>query len=181
MKKQVTQLMIALMGLSVAPMVFAQTAPGTGKVTFNGQLTDDTCVINAGDEDQTVTLPTVSAKSLPTAGAAYGSKAFTISVSQCPSTLSKVAAHFETTNMDPKTGNAINLAVATPAQNVEVQLLDRNGTMVGDTPLLLGNTGAYVSITNQAATMTYAGQYYATAPATAGNVTAVVRYTLAYQ
>uniref|UniRef100_UPI0035E4580E fimbrial protein n=1 Tax=Paraburkholderia youngii TaxID=2782701 RepID=UPI0035E4580E len=68
MKKQVTQLMIAVAGLSVAPMVFAQAAPGTGQVTFNGELIDDTCVINAGDDDKTVTLPTLSTQSLVAAG-----------------------------------------------------------------------------------------------------------------
>ncbi|MGF6508693.1 type 1 fimbria pilin [Paraburkholderia sp. 32] len=84
MKKQVTQLMIALMGLSVAPMVFAQAVPGTGQVTFNGELYDDTCVINSGDEDQTVTLPRVSSQALPAAGVTGGSKPFTIFGVQVP-------------------------------------------------------------------------------------------------
>jgi major type 1 subunit fimbrin (pilin) len=178
MKKQFTQLMIALMGLSVAPMVFAQAAPGTGQVTFNGQLLDDTCVINAGDEDKTVTLPTLSSQSLAAAGQTAGSTMFNISVSQCPSTLSNVAAHFETTNMDPNTRNALNQATTTPASNVEVQLLDRDGT----NPILLGSTGTFVPIaTDGTASMSYGGQYYATGKSTSGNVTAVVRYTLAYQ
>ncbi|EEA01459.1 hypothetical protein BH160DRAFT_3236 [Burkholderia sp. H160] len=99
MKKQVTQLMIAMMGLSVAPMVFAQTAPGTGKVTFNGKLTDDTCVIKAGDEDQTVTLPTVSAKTLPTAGTAYGSTPFTISRGRPASARRKPRSHWPRRSM----------------------------------------------------------------------------------
>jgi len=172
-------LMIALLGLSAAPMVFAQAAPGTGQVTFNGELTDDTCLINSGDEDKTVTLPTISTQSLATAGQAYGSTMFDISVSQCPATLSNVAAHFETTNMNPDTRNAINQATNSPAQNVEVQLLDRDGK----TPILLGSTGTFVAIDATAGTakMSYGGQYYATGKSTAGNVTAIVRYTLAYQ
>ncbi|MBC8747637.1 major type 1 subunit fimbrin (pilin) [Paraburkholderia sp. WC7.3g] len=178
MKKQVTQLMIALMGLSVAPMVFAQTAPGTGQVTFNGELTDDTCVINAGDEDQTVTLDTLSTQSLAAAGQTAGSRMFNISVSKCPATLSNVAAHFETTNMNPDTRNAINQAATSPAGNVEVQLLDRDGM----TPILLGSTGTFVPVASDGtATMSYGGQYYATNRTTAGKVMAVVRYTLAYQ
>lgn len=178
MKKQVTQLMIALAGLSVAPMVFAQAVPGAGQVTFNGQLYDDTCVINAGDDDKTVTLPTLSSQSLPVAGNVAGSTMFNISVSECPSTLSQVAAHFETTNMDPNTRNALNQATTSPASNVEVQLLDRDGT----TPILLGSTGTFVPIASDGtATMSYGGEYYATGAATSGNVTAVVRYTLAYQ
>ncbi|MBC8728660.1 fimbrial protein [Paraburkholderia sp. UCT2] len=182
MKKQVTQLMIALMGLSVAPMVFAQAVPGTGQVTFNGELYDDTCVINSGDEDQTVTLPRVSSQTLPAAGVVGGSTPFNISVSQCPATLKQVAAHFETTNMDPVTRNAINQATTSPAQYVEVQLLDHNFTNGAAQVLPLGSTGEFVDVgTDGSATMYYAGQYYATDRATAGNVTAVVRYTLAYQ
>ncbi|MBB5402199.1 fimbrial protein [Paraburkholderia youngii] len=178
MKKQVTQLMIAVAGLSVAPMVFAQAAPGTGQVTFNGELIDDTCVINAGDDDKTVTLPTLSTQSLVAAGQTAGSRMFDISVSQCPATLTNVAAHFETTNMDPATRNAINQASTSPASNVEVQLLDSDG----NTPILLGSTGSFVPVaSNGTATMSYGGRYYATNKTTAGNVTAVVRYTLAYQ
>jgi major type 1 subunit fimbrin (pilin) len=179
MKKQVTQLMLAMMGLAVAPMVFAQTAPGTGKVTFNGELVDETCVIDAGDEDKTVTLPTLSTQSLAAAKQVAGSTMFDISVSQCPAELKSVAAHFETTNMNPGTRNAINLASVSKAGNVEVQLLDSDGT----TPILLGSTGTSIPIdaTSHTATMNYGGQYYATAATTAGNVTAIVRYTLAYQ
>ncbi|WP_322015168.1 fimbrial protein [Paraburkholderia sp. J12] len=179
MKKQLTQLTMALAGLSVAPMVFAQTAPGTGTVTFNGQLTADTCVINAGDINKTVTLDTVSAQSLPVAGATGDATNFTISVSQCPATLSSVAAHFETTNMDPATRNIINQATVSPATNVEVQLVDKDGK----TPILLGSTGSFypINAATQSATMSYYGQYYATGKTGAGNVTAVTSYTLAYQ
>ncbi|MCC8395676.1 type 1 fimbrial protein [Paraburkholderia sp. MMS20-SJTR3] len=178
MKKQISHLMIALMGVSVAPMVFAQSAPGTGQVTFNGQLTSETCQINTGDEDKTVMLPTLSTQSLAAAGQTAGSTMFDISVSACPSELTSVAAHFETTNMNPDTRNAINQAPeADAAKNVEVQLLDRDGTNA----LLLGSTGTAVPIQNGEATMSYGGQYYATDATTAGKVTAIVRYTLAYQ
>ncbi|WP_028225590.1 fimbrial protein [Paraburkholderia ferrariae] len=179
MKKQLMQLTMALAGLSVAPMVFAAPAPGTGTVTFNGKLTADTCVINAGDVNKTVTLDTVSAQSLPNKGDTAATTNFTISVSQCPANLSSVAAHFETTNMDPDTRNIVNQAIASPATNVEVQLIDKDGK----TPILLGSTGSFYPIDASAhtATMSYYGQYYATGKTEAGNVTAVASYTLAYQ
>jgi major type 1 subunit fimbrin (pilin) len=175
MKKQITHLMFALVGVSVAPIAFAQV--GAGQVTFNGELIDETCQIDAGDEDKVVTLPTLSTQSLAAAGQTAGSTMFDISVSQCPSKLTSVAAHFETTNMNPDTRNAINQAPANPAGHVEVQLLDRDGT----TPILLGSTGTSVPVSNGEAKMSYGGQYYATDATTAGSVTAVVRYTLAYQ
>ncbi|MGF6508694.1 type 1 fimbria pilin [Paraburkholderia sp. 32] len=84
--------------------------------------------------------------------------------------------------MDPVTRNAINQATTLPAGNVEVQLLDHNGTSGEESVLPLGSAGEFVAVGNDGtATMYYAGQYYATGRATAGNVTAVVRYTLAYQ
>jgi major type 1 subunit fimbrin (pilin) len=179
MKKQVTQLTLAALGLAVAPMVFAQAAPGTGEVHFDGELYDETCVIDAGDELKTVTLPTLSTQSLAAAGDTRGSTMFEISVSQCPAKLSSVAAHFETTNMNPSTRNAINLATVSKAGNVEVQLLESDGK----TAIKLGSTGGFVPIdaTSHAAEMSYGGQYYATDATTAGKVTAIVRYTLAYQ
>lgn len=173
MKVQVMGLMIAVAGISAAPTVFAA---GTGKVTFNGKLIQETCQINAGDDDKTVTLPTISAQSLTAAGQTAGSTMFDISVSNCPGDLTSVAAHFETTHMDPDTRNATNQATTSPAGLVQVQLLDRDGT----TPILLGSSGSPVTITGGAATMSYGGQYYATGQTTAGNVMAVVNYTLAY-
>jgi major type 1 subunit fimbrin (pilin) len=179
MKKQLMQLTMALAGLSVAPMVFADPAPGTGTVTFNGELTADTCVINAGDVNKIVTLDTVSAQSLPNTGDTAATTNFTISVSQCPTSLSFVAAHFETTNMDENTRNILNKATVSPADNVEVQLVDKDGK----TPILLGSTGSFYPIDKNAhtATMSYYGQYYAAGQVSAGNVTAVASYTLAYQ
>ncbi|WP_175769861.1 fimbrial protein [Burkholderia cenocepacia] len=174
MKVQVMGLMIAVAGISAAPAVFAA---GTGTVTFNGKLIQETCQINAGDVSKTVTLPTISTQSLTAAAQTAGSTMFDISVTQCPTDLTSVSAHFETAHMDPDTRNATNQAPpATAANNVQVQLLDRDGT----TPILLGSSGAPVAISGGAAKLSYGGQYYATNQTTAGDVMAVVNYTLAY-
>ena len=176
-----TRLMIVLAGVMAAPMAFAQSAPpGTGTITFNGTLLADTCEINASDVDKTVTLPTLSAQSLAAAGQTAGATMFTISVANCPASLNSVAAHFETTNMDTSTRNAVNLATTSPASNVLVQLLDKDGS----TPILLGSAGSYEAISGtgatRGATLNYGAQYYATGQAGQGNVVAIVRYTLAY-
>ena len=171
--------LIASMGVLAATSQFAHAA-GTGQITFNGKLIADTCTINAGDAAKTVTLPTVSAKSLAASGNTAGSTMFTLSVTNCPATLSNVAAHFETDNMDQATHAAKNQATTTPATNVVVQLLDKDGT----TAIGLGSAGSYVAINGigdaRGATMNYGGRYLATGAAEAGNVMAVVRYTLAY-
>lgn len=181
MKKQVAQLMVSLMGVSIAPMVFAVPSPGTGTVTFNGELIEETCTINTDDIDKVVVLPTVSTQSLSNVADTAGSTMFSITASNCPASHTSIAAHFETTDMDPVTQNAINQATANPASNVLVQLLQSDGTTV----LPLGSTGDFVNLTgsgsSRGATMNYGGQYYAVGQTTAGTVTAVVRYTLAYQ
>lgn len=179
---------VAVFAMGAAPMAFAQSSQG--QVTFNGELTASTCLIASGDEDKTVTLPTISTSAFSAMGDVAGSKMFTIGVTGCASDISRVAAHWETSNMNPATGNARNLstgdASATPpkaaAANVDVQLLDADGT----TAVRLGSTGAMVPVTGTGAArgvvLNYGGQYYAnsnTMP-TAGLVRAVARFTLAY-
>lgn len=63
MKSKYKKITIALAGLFVLSSTYGQTAPGTGRITFNGELTANTCSINGGDVDQTVQLPKVSTSS----------------------------------------------------------------------------------------------------------------------
>ncbi|MGT3873932.1 fimbrial protein, partial [Escherichia coli] len=68
------------------------------------------------------------------------------------------------------------------ATKVQIQLLNADGT----TQILLGNDSANQGVTpvvinNDAMTLRYNAQYYATGQATAGNVSATVNYTIAYQ
>ncbi|MGV2293077.1 fimbrial protein [Trinickia sp. YCB016] len=170
-------LAIALMG-AFASSAFATATDGKGTVTFNGTLTDNTCTIDAGDVNKTVTLPTISTKSLATAGDVAGSTMFSIHVSACSPTVTQVAAHFETTNLEQTSRGAKNLndGQAGGATKVAVQMLDGDGTTV----LNLGTKGSAVAVTNNAATMYYGGRYYALGQTTAGTVKAVVSYTLAY-
>ncbi|WP_454727572.1 fimbrial protein [Cupriavidus ulmosensis] len=171
--------MATLVGLVAAQNAFAQSS---GKVKFNGELVNSTCSINAGDEDKTVTLPTVSTTAFSSANKTAGSTAFTIGVTQCSADLNTVKAHFEMDNMDPVTRNLKNLATTNPAANVNVQLVDGDG----GTPVLLGSAGKPVTLAGtgaaRGATLTYGGQYYVADPATisAGKVESFTRFTLAY-
>ncbi|TKC89353.1 type 1 fimbrial protein [Trinickia terrae] len=172
--------LVALMGAFAAPAAFATATDGRGTVTFNGELTSNTCTIDAGDVDKVVTLPTVSTSSLTAAGQTAGATMFSISVSGCSADVTQVAAHFETTNLDQASRGAKNLYAGTstdPAATfVAVQMLDSDGTTV----LNLGTKGTAVPVTDSAATMYYGGRYYANGKTTAGKVQAVVSYTLAY-
>ncbi|ACR30624.1 fimbrial protein [Burkholderia glumae] len=182
MKSKYKKITIALAGLFVLSSTYGQTAPGTGRITFNGELTANTCSINGGDVDQTVQLPKVSTSSLSTAGAIAGSRMFQIRVEKCAADVTNIAAHFETFNIDAATGNARNVAdAAGAAKNVTVQLVDGDGT----TAVKLGDAGKYVAVSGtgdeRGARLDYGGQYYATGATTAGIVQAVVKYTIAYQ
>ncbi|MGU3778293.1 fimbrial protein [Burkholderia metallica] len=181
MKKKVLGTSAAmLLGAWAASPAFAQTAVTQGKVTFDGELTANTCSVKAGDEDKKVTLPKVSTITLAKKGDTAGSTSFDINVEKCSTDVKKVAAHFEMTNMDPATGYLKNLAAAGAASNVVVQLVDADGTGIR-----AGSTGSYFDVAGtgdtRGATMIYGGQYYATGPTTAGKVNTFARYTLAYQ
>ncbi|MET3215389.1 UNVERIFIED_ORG: major type 1 subunit fimbrin (pilin) [Burkholderia territorii] len=181
MKKKVLGASAAmLLGVLAASPAFAQVTQG--KVTFDGELTASTCSIKAGDEDRKVLLPKVSTVTLAKPGDTAGSTSFDITAEKCSADVSKVAAHFEMTNMDPATGFLKNLLTdpKTAATNVVVQLVNSDGTGIR-----AGTTGHYFDVTgagaDRGATMLYGGQYYATGATTAGKVNTFARYTLAYQ
>ena len=153
-------------------------------VTFNGQVVTDTCTIE--NDNLVVLLPTVSSKSMQTAGIEAGIRNFNIKVKDCPDSFKKVQAHFEplgsigTGEINYKTWNLVNDYSATSgttnaATNVEVRLFNSDHTQIRP-----GDTGAEVDVVNGSATMTYAGGYYSTGAVGAGMVSAHIVYTLAY-
>ncbi len=182
MKAKFTKLSIALLaGAMAAPLAFAEDQ---GTVTFTGRVQEDTCNLATGSANQTVELGTVSASALSAVKSNAGSKMFDIVVENCGASISKVAAHFETDNIDVDSENTIkNTASGNAAQNVTVQLVDRDGT----TPIALGSTGTSRDVTGGTetvgggATLTYGGRLYSSkGGATAGEVLAITRFTLAY-
>lgn len=180
-KMKIAVCAIALAVTSVS--VNAADVVGQGTVTFNGKLIDETCTVNDDSKDIIVTLPTLSTKTLSTAGNEAGSSAFDINVKDCPAAITKVAAHFEVLNSeyDSSTGNLINqLEVDDPtksATKAQVRLYNDDSTQIR-----IGSTGKAfpVDATAHTAKMEYLGGYYATGQTTAGNVKAQVTYTLAY-
>ncbi len=164
---------------------FAHAADGT--ITFNGNITAQTCTINGngngpGVTNFTVQLPTVSAATLNSAGVA-GQTAFNIALTNCTPDSGNVHTFFEAgPTTDASTGNLI-LDAGGAAQNVQIRLLN-GGT--ANTPIKAGFTNAAqnsnsVPLTNGAATLWYYAQYYATGVATAGTANSSVMYSIAYE
>lgn len=176
---------LTLCAMALAAASTSALAATQGTVTFNGQLTADTCEISPESENRVVPLPPVAIATLNGPGIEAGTTGFELNVVNCPSDITQVAAHFEaigSSGADTATGNLTNASTdANPATNVQVRLFDADGNH-----LPVGSTGPGVDIvrptptSNGTATMYYAGGYYSTAATTAGPVYAQVRYTLAY-
>lgn len=158
-----------------------------GTINFTGKVVDQTCSVTTGTAPLAVTLPTVSTKSLDSTGKVAGLTPFTISLSGCNTAAAtgaqSVKAYFEPNATTDYDSHNLNIASGSGnATNVQIQLLNADGT----TPILLGTDSAGQAVTPVAingtnVTLRYNAQYYATGQATAGNVSATVNYTIAYQ
>ena len=178
----------AVIGFAAFLSTAAQAADGT--ITINGSVSDTTCSINGAASgtpaDLAVTLPTVQAGSLATAGATAGMSNLgdlRFALSGCSGAATKAVARFENgPTVDQSSGYLTNQASASPAQNVQVRLLNGNtqpiNILSGDNNNLATN-GA--TITGGAATLNYFAQYYATGKVLPGNVNTSVQYTMQYQ
>ncbi|MDO1528616.1 fimbrial protein [Fulvimonas sp. R45] len=178
-------LVVATAALLASPMA-ARAADGT--ITFNGDITGQTCDINGngtGGKDFTVTLPTVSKSTLASAGSWAGRTPFTIGLSNCSPANGNVSTYFEPgTSVDLATGQLIVDSGANAATNVELALLngDTSQIHVGATTAGADSSGSEsVALSSGAATLNYYVQYVAyNGAATEGSVASRVNYTLVY-
>lgn len=170
---------LTLCAMALAAASTSALAATQGTVTFNGELTADTCEIAPDSLDRQVPLPPVAVQTLNVPGIEAGTTGFDLNVENCPAGITQVAAHFEaigSSGLDTATGNLTNASpAADAATNVQVRLYDTD-----QQALAVGSTGTATLIDNGNATMHYFGGYYSTAATTAGPVYAQVRYTLAY-
>jgi major type 1 subunit fimbrin (pilin) len=189
MKKRIIPAAL-IVAMGVAGLVSMKAHAADGTITINGAVSDTTCSINgvaAGSPaDVSVTLPTVPTSSLASAGAIAGTSNLgdiKLALSGCSGPATKAVARFENgPTVDQSSGYLVNKASASPAQNVEVRLL--NAQLQPINILTNANndfaTNAAV-ISGGAATLNYFAQYYATGKAQAGGVNTSVQYTMQYQ
>ncbi len=149
-------------------------------------ITVPTCTVTAGN-NFSVALPGVGTSLLTTAGQVAGTTAFSIAITGCPNGISVATNTFSGGTVDSNTGNLKNTATG-GAQNVEVRLLNGSGgSATANSAIDLSrssaknqNSGTY-NIVNNAVTLNYFAQYYATGAATAGAVNTSLQYTISYQ
>ncbi|KCB39748.1 fimbrial protein [Bordetella hinzii 5132] len=186
-----------------AGMMAAPAHAADGVITITGEITDQTCKINGKDSpaDIIVALPKISNAALKNKGDTAGATLFTISLTDCPASLSgKVNAHFEPgATLDHDSGNLYayttakavttaasaipaNQSSASKADNVQIQLANTDGSAIkiGD-----GTTTHGVDFSGsdkKTATLRYLARYVKSGDAAiaAGKLVTYVQYSIAY-
>lgn len=177
-------LLASLLAFTAVAAQAQYTGPYDGKVKFEGEVIDQTCVVVAGKSEQTVVLDKVPAARLDVAGKVAGGKNFSISLERCKtdSAHQMVRAEFKSSSL-VDTANAYTLKSNANggAQNVNLRLKEVDGT-----PIRIGDASyvstAYKNLANQATgEINYSVEYYATGVATVGKVASEVEYAIVYQ
>jgi major type 1 subunit fimbrin (pilin) len=196
-KTLISTALTAVLGFAmVVPMVASAT---DGKITFNGEITDVTCIISGGGAatgtgDITVRLPTVSASALPQDGATAGNTPFSLILSGTNCNDGKTAALWVETNQTPAldtSTNALRNQKLGGATNVEVRMLNAannqkillgiNDYVVNGQQVIAANNQPAATITGNTATLNYIAQYLAVGAApTPGLVTTYLTYSMQY-
>ena len=160
MKKiHATRLFAAM--LLAAPFI----AHADNQIDFEGEVTDNTCtVVGNANGDQQVPLAKINAADLNRLGS-LAAGTFKISVTGCPATVATAQPYFQSlgsaVTVNFVNGNLKNIASASPATGVEVQMFNATTTTTG--VLLNEGVGA---------------QNVDVAPVSGGNATSV--FTLRY-
>ncbi|WP_431223677.1 fimbrial protein [Serratia sp. L9] len=160
-------------------------AASTGTITFEGELTANTCdvIVDGQDADATVILPTVGTNQLNGAGITAGDTGFSMALNNCSGTLSTASAFFEAgASVDPTTGRLKNLTGT--ASNVSLQLLDASNAsqeviQAGNANQVTNTT--YVDVSGGSASLPYTVRYFAEAVTSPGTVISNVVYSIQYQ
>ncbi|MEH3481089.1 MULTISPECIES: fimbrial protein [Enterobacter] len=171
--------MAAVLGATTA----AQAA-STGTITFNGELTANTCDVKVDGQgaDATVVLPTVGVNQLDAATKTAGETGFVMALTNCTGTLKTASAFFQAgSSVDSVTGRLKNMSGT--ATNVSLQLLDASSPsraviQAGNQNQVTGTT--YKDVSTGSANLPYAVRYYADGATTAGTVVSNVVYSLQY-
>jgi major type 1 subunit fimbrin (pilin) len=161
-------------------------AASTGTITFNGELTANTCDVKVNNQnvDGTVTLPTISANQLTLAGNTSGLTGFTVELENCSgAALNGASVFFQAGGgVDQDSGRLNNIGGT--ASNVQLQLRDGSSSSqavikAGDTSQVLDTT--YVDISATHAILPYLVEYYATDATTPGTVITSAVYSIQYR
>ncbi|AHG18671.1 hypothetical protein Z042_02905 [Chania multitudinisentens RB-25] len=148
------------------------------QINITGELTESTCLINGANSPaiKDVTLPTLSKTALTGAGSWAGRVPVSFQLSGCDVSTTGATATFENGPNISADGNMKNLAATNAATNVEVQLLNSEGTVLN-----LASDTVTTPIADEAGTLQFFVQYFSKdGGATAGQVVSHVEFSMNY-
>lgn len=161
----------------------------TPTVTFEGEVTDQTCSVSInGQTSGVVMLPTVATTDFGgtlATGQTAGLTPFTVSVTGCtaPTTDLNIATKFLGYDVDATSGVLGNRATSDAAVGFGIQL---TASSDGTNPVLLSGptsvNGLVLKATKTEASYEFGARYYVinSTGATPGKITSVAEYTLSY-
>ncbi|OSL84468.1 fimbrial protein [Escherichia coli] len=161
----------------VMMMLFPVTLQAVdGKITFNGEVIENTCIVV--NKDKTVTLPKVQRSALSGTGEIAGIVPFTIDLTNCtPGT--NVSVFFEKDPLVSTEGRLKN-TLSDGAKNVEVELLNNQFKSINLANPDQDVIPVEVAGQDGSASLPFYTRYYATDATTAGKVATYVNFTLTY-
>jgi major type 1 subunit fimbrin (pilin) len=157
----------------------AHAADGT--ITFQGNISSQTCTVSAASANLTVAMPQISAGSLSQIGATAGRTPFSISLTGCNPASGAVHTYFEAGLNTSADGHLAVTGGAGAAKNVEIDLRNSDGTEIfaGAVDVLQNSLPVNINA-DGTATLNYTAQYFATGVASQGTVSSTVQYSIVY-
>lgn len=190
----------SVLATTVAVMVMGSVsamAADVGLITFDGAVTDTTCVITTNNgidtNNVTVTLPVVKKVDVEktTVDTGVGSKEFELHMSQCPDNLSKASATFTSQQFADLTNGTLKAdpTVAGHASNVSLALY--NNSTANSDRIMVGqpaNNTQVATLTAGEGKLAYRVAYVPAATwvqgtndVTSGKVSSNVTFTMTYE
>ncbi len=164
-------------GFGVAAVVPQSALAYDGTITFTGAVTATSCNITGGG-DFGVALPSVANTTLADSGDTAGQTQFNIVLTGCSAGATASAFFEQGANVDAGTGNLISSGTAT---NVQLQLLNDDGSSPIDLLDASSNNTTAAVANGGGGTLSYYVRYFATGQSAAGTVIGTQQYTINYQ
>ena len=155
-----------------------------GKITFNGEVVTQSCVVDNGNQTKTVELPKVGVGALKKLGDVSGTTPFTIELSGCDAegAIKDVGLSFIGSNIDLTTNTLTTKGVGkTKADNVNIALYNQDDSLIKLGADAKNQNINYAKISAEKVQLNYFAKYYATAQATAGLVESNVDFEIIYK
>ena len=172
-----------LLTIAASTITF-QASASDNTISFHGQVAEQTCnvTVNGNSTSPMVLLPTVSTGELANVNSVAGLTAFEVAVTDCGSIAAGTT--FSTVFVGNNVTTAGNLGnIGGSAQNVELQILEKEGTDIINLSNGPVSTEGFALVAGESsASRNYYVQYHSPlGGATAGDVKGTLQYAITYQ